>query len=178
MTQARLAKYKESCRELQRQGYLEKGKIPPMPPGRPRDDDEEPLGVSFFRTCVRDADFENLTLPRTFVGRSEVGPISFRSSDLSQSTLCWNDFIKVDFSGCDLSESDLRASIFKRVKFVRANLRKADLRHSDFKHCDFTDADMRGTILARTQGRQLRLSRQQRKAIDWHAEAGEEPEGG
>lgn len=170
--------YAESCQLLQRVGYLDKGEIPPMPPRRPRDGDEEPLGVSFFRTIVAEDNLENLTLPRTFIGRSEVGPISFKNSDLSESTLCWNDFNKVDFTDCDLSSSDLRASIFKRVEFVRTNLRNADLRHSDFKNCDFTGADMQGVELARSQGRQLRLSTLQRKAIDWHTGEGEEPEGG
>ena len=27
--------------------------------------------------------FENMTLPRTFLGRSEVGPVSFKNTDLS-----------------------------------------------------------------------------------------------
>jgi len=68
--------------------------------------------VEFFRTRVSDDKFENLTLPRTFFGRSEIRDMSFRGTDLSESTLCWNDFIAVDFSDCDLSNGDLRASLF------------------------------------------------------------------
>lgn len=170
--------YESSCRLLQALGLLEPGDIPPVPDHRPRHDDEEPLGVSFFRTSVGEGDLENLSLLRTFIGRSEVGPISFRNSDLSESGLCWNDFIDVDFSDCDLPDSDLRASIFKSVKFVRANLRNTDFRRSHFERCDFTDAEMLGAKLARIQAKMVRLSPKQQREIDWQAEEGPEPDGG
>jgi len=175
--QARLS-YEESCRLLQRLGCLGEGTVPPMPARRPRHDDGEPLGVSFFRTFLGEVDLENLTLPRTFFGRSEVGPMSFRNTDLSESSLCWCDLNGVDFTGCDLSDSDLRASQFIKVEFVRADLRNADLRHSIFEGCDFTDADLRGAKLTYLQGAKLRLSDEQKKGIDWRFMGGEEPEGG
>ena len=89
--------YEESCRLLQRLGYLGEGIIPPIPdhPGYdPEKDDEDLLGVTFFRTWVgvgrpfglqpsnpegwvdvAEHDLENLTLPRTFFGRSEISSI-------------------------------------------------------------------------------------------------------
>jgi hypothetical protein len=123
-------------------------------------------------------DLEHLTIPRTFFGRSEISYISFKNTDLSESTLCWNDFIEVDFTEADLSGSDLRASLFKRTAFVRTNLRDADLRRSTFKECDFTAADLRGTKLTHEQGKVLPLSDEQRQAIDWQVSSGEEPPGG
>lgn len=174
---ARLS-YEDSCKLLQRLGYLDDGAVPPMPDHRPQYDDEEPLGVSFFRTFVGEGDLENLTLHRTFFGRSEVGPLSFKNTDLSESTLCWNDFNGVQFTGADLSGSDLRASQFNEVGFIRANLRGTDLRRSSFDECDFTDADMQGAKLTRKQGEELSLSDQQRKVIDWQDSDGDEPPGG
>ncbi len=192
--------YEESCRLLQRLGYLAEGIIPPIPdhPGYdPEKDDEDLLGVTFFRTWVgvgrpfglkpsRPEDdvevgehaLENLTLPRTFFGRSEIGPISFKNTDLSESTLCWNDFIEVNFTDTDLSGADLRASIYRRVAFVRTNLRNADLRRSTFEECDFTAAEMAGAKLTRKQGERILLSDEQRQVIDWQASDGEEPPGG
>src|SRR3954470_12120089 len=114
--------YEQSCLELQQSGWLRAGSLPPLPSKRPAYDDEEPLGVEFFRTQVSDAKFENLTLPRTFFGRSEIKNVSFAGTDLSESTLCWNDFVLVDFSGCDLSRGDLRAALFNSVKFCESSL--------------------------------------------------------
>lgn len=190
--------YEESCKFLRRQVASDTDTddaIPPMPDHRPQIDDEEPLGVNFFRTWlgvgrptglsvpedwvdVPEYALENLTLPRTFFGRSEVGPMSFRNTDLSESTLCWNDFIDVNFTDADLSESDLRASVFTRVAFVRATLRNADLRRSDFVGCDFTDADMTGVKLTRKQGKRIRLSGEQQAVVDWQDADGDEPPGG
>jgi uncharacterized protein YjbI with pentapeptide repeats len=154
--------------------------IPPIPDHRPQCDDEGPLGVSFFRTKVgaSEHDLENLTLPRTFFGRSEVGPVSFSNTDLSESTLCWNDFNKVKFTDADLSGGDLRGSLFIEVDFVRSNLREADLRHSTFEACNFTDAEMKGTKLTRKQGHQLLLSNKQRNEIAWQDSDGKPPPGG
>jgi BTB/POZ domain-containing protein KCTD9 len=169
--------YEASCRRLQERGYLDAGNAPPLLQRRPRFDDEEPR-VSFFRTFVGEGDLEDLTLPCTFFGRSQVGPISFARSDLSRSTMCWNDFTSVDFTECDLSGSDLRAAVFDRVKFTRANLRDADLRGSSFSNCDFTDADMTAAKLTRKQGKALILSQSQRDQIEWCWVDGEEPGGG
>jgi BTB/POZ domain-containing protein KCTD9 len=80
--------YDESCRLLQELGYLDAGKIPPMPDRLPRYDDPEPLGVNFFRTRLETARLDNLTLKRTFFGRSELRSVSFVNTDLSQSNLC------------------------------------------------------------------------------------------
>jgi uncharacterized protein YjbI with pentapeptide repeats len=154
-------------------------------------------GVRFFRTWVgvghlfglRPSDpeewedvaghaLDNLTLPRTFFGRSEISSISFQNTDLSESTLCWNDFIEVNFTDADLSGCDLRASLFRRVAFVRANLRNADLRRSNFEGCDFTAADVAGAKLTRKQGERVHLSDEQRKTIDWQESEGDEPLGG
>ncbi len=191
---ARLS-YEESCKFLQRHHYLDEGAIPPMPDRRP--DIYGGDGVRFFRTWVGvgrpyglapsrpEDDVEvaehalaNLTLPRTFFGRSEISDISFNNTDLSESTLCWNDFIEVDFTDADLSESDLRASIFRQAVFVRANLRSADLRLSTFNECDFTAADMAGAKLTQKRGEEIQLSDEQRKVIDWQENDGDEPLGG
>ena len=173
--------YEESCRLLQRLGYPDagaEGTIPPMPDHLPQFDDEEPLGVSFFRTFLSEGDLENLTLPRTFFGKSEIGPLSFKNTDLSDSNLCWNDFNEVSFESADLSGSDLRASIYNSVRFVRTNLKNADLRMSTFNSCNFTDAGMQGVKLTLEQGAVLNLSNEQRIVIDWQKSDGEEPPGG
>ena len=170
--------YEESCRRLQ-PTYLDENVVPPIPDHLPQYDDEGVLGVSFFRTFLGEGeDLSNLTLPRTFFGRSEINDVSFCGTDLTESNLCWNDFIAVDFSHAVLTKSDLRASLFSEVKFVSANLSGADLRQSSFEDCDFTGADMAGAILTRQQEAQLRLSEQQRMSIAWTAEDGPEPGGG
>lgn len=177
---------------LQRLGYPDVGAdgvIPPIPDHRPRCDDESPLGVTFFRTFVgqdiehgdedaNNRDLENLTLPRTFIGRSYIQHVSFKNTDLSESTMCWNDFTKVDFTDTNLAGCDLRASIFTEVDFVRTNLRNADLRRSNFETCDFTDADMRGAKMTHEQGEEIDLLEQQQQEIDWQDSEGEEPPGG
>ncbi len=193
---ARLS-YEDSYRLLQKLRRLAEGAIRPLPIRRPRFDDDLTHGIHFFRTWVgnvkpfgleaSDPDFEwpteehhleNLTLPRTYFGRSEISRISFKNTDLSESTLCWNDFIEVDFTDADLSECDLRASLYTRTLFVGTNLRNADLRLSTFKECDFTGADLRGAKLTHEQDKALPFTAQQRQAIDWQESEGEEPPGG
>src|SRR5712692_375206 len=119
--------YAESCRILQCRELLETNELPPLPERAPRHDDKQ-LGVSFFRTQIADVTLDGLTLPRTFFARSEIRGVSFRGTDLSESTANWNDFIDVDFSSADLSRADLRGSIFERVSFRGAVLRGTDLR--------------------------------------------------
>jgi uncharacterized protein YjbI with pentapeptide repeats len=176
MAQSR-ASYEDSVRRLQKD-YLEADHTPPMPQRMPRYDDEE-LGVSFFKTFVGEHDdLSNLTLPRTFFGRSEINDALFCNTDLSESCLCWNDFIDVDFSDAILARSDLRASNFTRVKFDRADLRDADLRRSSFDDCTFEGALMDRAVLTHKQAKQLRLTDCQRKVLALTNDEGSEPDGG
>ena len=169
--------YGESCQFLKDQQLLDGDTLPGLPARAPRYDDED-LGVSFFRTQLSGARLEGLTLPRTFFGRSEIRGVSFRGSDLSQSTACWNDFVDVDFGEADLSEADLRASIFQRVSFRGAILRGADLRRTSFTGCTFAGADLAGAKLSRSFTWLFRLSSTQRRAVDWQSGPGPEPDGG
>jgi uncharacterized protein YjbI with pentapeptide repeats len=169
--------YSESCKILQDQHILVLGAPPALPERPPRHDDEN-LGVSFFRTQLADAKLDNLTLPRTFIARSEIRGVSFCGTDLSESTANWNDFIDVDFTSADLSRADLRASTFEHVNFRRAILRGADLRRTAFQNCTFADAELTGAKLNRACSWFFRLSRAQRAAVDWQADSGPEPEGG
>lgn len=169
--------FEDSGRRLQQLGLTDGG-MPRMPSRRPRFDDEDISGVSFFRTLLANTKLDDLTLPRTYFGKSEINAVSFRNTDLSESTLCWNDFKQVDFTDADLSKSDLRAAVFKLVKFVQANLADVDLRHSSFEQCDFTRAKMGRAKLTRKQGQLLSLSDEQRHEIDWQESDGEEPPGG
>lgn len=169
--------YEASCLRLQ-QDYLDAGVVPPLPDHVPQYDDEEPLGVNFFRTEVADDDLSNLTLPRTFFGRSEINNVSFQNTDLSESNLCWNDFIRVDLSSTVLVRGDLRASAFFSTSFQSADLSGSDLRQSTFEDCNFTDARMAGAILTVSQGAVLPLSDQQRAEIAWADSDGDEPGGG
>ncbi len=176
--------YEESYRRLQERGHFPENAVPPIRPQLPSIQDEAPLGISFFRTFVGEEetglieDIANMTLPRTFFGRTEVRQTSFKHTNLSESCLCWNDFIQVDFTKACLSGSDLRASLYDHVLFVQADLSGADLRHSIFDACDFTGAVMKDVKLTHDQGRLLNLLESQRREIDWQDEDGEEPEGG
>ncbi len=150
-----------------------------MPDHVPQPEDEEPLGLNFFRTFVGEgADLGNLTVPRTFFGRSEVSNASFRNTDLSESNLRWNDFTDVDFAEATLASADFRASNYTRVNFTRADLRGADLRRADFEECVFDGAAMDGAVLTRNQGLRLSLSSEQKAAIAWCNDDGPEPSGG
>ncbi len=167
--------YEESCEKL-KPAYI--SETPPLPERRPRYDDEAP-GLSFFRTFLGDGeDLSNLTIPRTFFGRSELNDVNFGNTDLSQSCLCWNDFVDVSFAGADLRDADLRASGFLRVRFNAADLSNADLRHSTFDDCDFEHADLSAAIVSRSQLRSMRLSPEQKAAIDLRWRNGPKPDGG
>ena len=133
--------------------------------------------MSFFRTRLKD-DLSNLTLPRTFFGRSEVRGASFRNTDLSESILCWCDFVRTDFAWSCLRGCDMRAASFEAVRFSGCDLRDADLRRSRFRKCDFSHAILSGARLTRLQGIGLRLSRSQRQSVDWVVGRGPEPDGG
>lgn len=170
--------YEESCRLLLQMGWLEGTDVPPMPTRMPAYNDPEPLGVSFFRTGVWDDEWPTLTLPRTFIGRSEVSHISFRNTDFSESCFCWNDFIDVDLTDARLCHCDLRVSLLRNVRFTGADLAGADLRLSEFTECDFTVTKMQGVKLTREQGQTLVLTDEQQGEVDWQSEDGEEPGGG
>jgi uncharacterized protein YjbI with pentapeptide repeats len=170
--------YEGSCRELQRQKILDEGEIPPLPQQQPRYDDEEPLGVHFFRTQMSDAALEHLSLPRTFFSRSEIRDVSFKNTDLSESTVNWNDFIIVDLTSADLSRCDLRGCAFQDVRFIMASLRHADLCHSGFENCDFTGADVTGAKLTKEAAEALQFSSEQQLVIDAQKDDGAEPDGG
>lgn len=177
MSETRLS-YEDSCVKLQA-GYLEVGVIPPLPDHLPQYDDVGVPGVSFFQTFVGEGDdLCNLTLPRTFFGRSEINDAQFRNTDLTESNLCWNDFTDVDFTNAVLASSDMRASDFVRVKFNAADLSMADLRLSSFESCDFTETAMAGAVLTVEQGKGLVLSEKQRSEISWTSDGGDEPAGG
>ncbi len=171
--------YTASCQKLRELGFFEGDDPLPLPERVPQCDDDGTPGVRFFRTCLEaSADLSALTLPRTFFGRSEIAGTSFAGTDLSESNLCWNDFIEVDFSQADLQRCDLRSSNFEHCRFAGASLRGADLRHSSFDECDFTDADMAGTIVEKAQKAGLSLSAAQSSVVDWRDDAGPEPDGG
>ena len=173
------ASYDESCLRLRELGLLAHDEVPLLPARRPRYDDDQPWGLNFFRTFIEGPkDLSNLTLPRTFFGRSEIRDVSFQGTDLRESTLCWNDFVAVDFRSADLSLSDLRSACFDDVQFAGAILRRADLRRSSFAGCRFDSAVMQGAVLTRAQASRMSLSTVQQAEIDWRDEDGEEPGGG
>lgn len=127
---------------------------------------------------IASAKLEHLTLPRTFISRSEFRASSFRDTDLAGSTVNWNDFIDVNFTGADLSGSDFRACVFNGVKFKKANLVGVDFRYSGFTKCDFSGADLTDAKLTQKVGRSLRLTPEQQGVIDWQSDDGDEPDGG
>lgn len=176
--------YEDSYRILQERGHFPEKDVPPLPLRLPTALDDEPLGISFFRTLVGEEepglveDMGSMTLPRTFFGRTEVRQTSFKNTDLSESCLCWNDFIEVDFTRTTLSGSDLRSSFYDHSLFTQADLSNADLRRATFEACDFTNAVMKGAKLTHDQRDSLNLSESQCGEIDWQDEDGEEPEGG
>src|SRR5450432_2683621 len=171
--------YASSCNRLRELHLLAPEDQAPMPKRLPHIDDEEPLGVSVFRTRLTgNLNLSGLSLPRTFFGLSEINGVSFRNSDLHESNFCWNDFVEVDFAEADLERSDMRSSLFNRVQFVSTNLEGSDLRRSSFIDCIFEGALMRGATLTRQQGETIRLSETQRDEVNWRDEDGPEPDGG
>jgi len=171
--------YEESCGVLRERGYLDASDVPKMANRRPQADDSEFLGVRFYRTFVGEGEkLEDLTLPRTFFGRTEINDASFKNTDLRESYLCWNDFVNVDFSDAVLARSEMRASQYENVRFVRTDLRGADMRLSDYDGCRFDDALMDGAVLTHDQREQIELSDAQQAVIDWRDEDGPEPDGG
>jgi len=168
--------YEDSCAVLTTKGLLE-ATVPPMRDRMPSYDDEEPLGVSFFRTQVEGEDLSRLSLPRSFFGRSLISKSRWTGSDLSESRMCWNDFEDCDFEGALLVGSDLRASNFDRCSFAGADLSGADLRRSNFEECSFAGANVSGVRLTEEQVQGLGLDARQRTSVSIEDE-GEEPGGG
>jgi uncharacterized protein YjbI with pentapeptide repeats len=153
----------------------------PLIPGRmPSDDDGEPLGLSYHKTDLTDADRGGLTMPRTFFGRSGFTRVRFADSDLTESRMCWNDFVECDFGQAVLAGCDLRASIFRRCRFAGADLCRADLRRTTFEDCDFAGADLGAALVGAESGCRLRdsLTREQRADLEWVEDEGPEPPGG
>ncbi|HVZ98920.1 MAG TPA: pentapeptide repeat-containing protein [Caulobacterales bacterium] len=174
---ARLS-FENSVERLRAAGLVARDDTPQIPSRMPRADDEDLVGVRVFRMVVERGDCSGLVMPRSFFGRSEVNAVSFADSDLSESNLCWNDFIDVSFEGADLSRSDMRASLWTRVSFKGADLSGADLRRSFFEACDFSGARMQGVVLTDILEITSALSAAQIAAIAWADEEGPEPDGG
>jgi uncharacterized protein YjbI with pentapeptide repeats len=173
----------ETWRYLESQGET----TPRCPDGRPfvhvamPNHDDEELGFHYFKYRLGDADNSNLTLPRTFFGRSWFIRVSFANSDLRESRMCWNEFAECDFSRADLSGCDMRASHFIGCKFAGAVLRGADLRRSYFEACDFTGADLSNAVAEDEDFQgcvQDFLSGEQWAVLAWSPDEGPEPPGG
>jgi len=169
--------YEDSYRFLQSSGWEGPGDVPPICDHIPRYDDDV-LCLSFFRTFIEDATMENLTLPRTYFSRTQIERTSFQNTDLTESVANWNNFEDVDFSKANLTRFDFRACEILRSKFIEADLTEADLRCCSIDECDFTNANMTRTKLTSATGKTLKLSATQRQQIEWHADDGEEPDGG
>ncbi len=169
--------YEESCRRLEGK-YIEPGTYS-LPRHMPHPYDEQECGIRFFRTMIGEGDdLSHLTLPRTFVGRSEIRQASFRNTDFRESYMCWNDFTDVDFSSAVFAQCDMRASQFTRVNFGMADMTGVDMRQSWFENCSFDGAMLKGAMLTRAQGERRALSDTQRLEISWAEDDGEEPDGG
>ena len=170
--------YPKSIARLQELRLLRSNEAPPMPERMPEPCDEQPLGLGFYKIFVSDVDLSNLSIPRTYFGRSEIKDVCFQNSDLSESNLRWNDFIDIDFTDARLTGADFRASFYARVNFTRADLRGADMRRTHFENCQFENAVMDGAILTRKDGKALALSADQRSVIVWCDDEGPTPTGG
>lgn len=163
-----------TCMPMPRDGQGQ----PFVPARMPSYDDPEPLGLSFFRCSYADADLSNLRLPRTFFGRSSLERLNVQNTDLSESRMCWNDFVDCDFSHADLTGCDLRASIFKGCTFASATLRRAEMRGATFSRCLFTNSDMASARLTYFQRLTLKLSVEQKANIEWSWRRPAQPGGG
>jgi uncharacterized protein YjbI with pentapeptide repeats len=154
---------------------------PHLPSRMPNIGDDSPVNIIFFRTGWQGSDLSHLTLPRMFFGRSSFEKVNFSATDLSDSRVCWNEFIECDFSGADLRGCDLRATDFRQCIFRDADLTGADLRRSPFEACIFEGAKLAGAIAhKRSAAEDLvpLLTKAQRAEIRWVHELGDEPPGG
>jgi hypothetical protein len=153
------------------------GRPRPAPVALPRHDEEDP-GPSLFRTRLEELALVRLTLPGLFIGRSSLEAVDLSKSDLSRSTLCWNDFTRCWLVQCDLSRSDLRASTWLDCDFSRSSLRGCDLRHATFERCRFTGADLACAQIPARLRSALALTRSQAASVTWVDDEGPEPRGG
>lgn len=123
-----------------------------------------------------EADFENLTLPRTLIDGCRFHAVSFRNTDLCLAYLA-AEFIDCDFAGCVLTCADLGRSTFFGCRFTDATLVAAELRGATLDHCDFAGADLTGARLDRALKAALALSDYQRRVmVDWRAPDDEGPD--
>lgn len=152
---------------LEKIGLLSKCSTPSIPETIPKCNDDNSYGINIFRQFIDNVEFENLSMNRTFLSKSEVTNSSFSFSDLSESYLCYNDFINIDFSKANISNSLFRNSIFKNVNFNNANLMNADFKEAQFEDCTFDDAEMTGAIISSTLRKSLILTIEQQKQICW-----------
>jgi BTB/POZ domain-containing protein KCTD9 len=168
--------YEETCQELLADGFVDE--MPSLPPRMPHRYDNESFSFSLYKGGLEECELANLSLPRTFFGRSLLERCNFSNTDWSESRMCWNSFEDVDFSHSDLVSCDLRASLFKIVRFCNSNLTDADLRRSSFERCDFTGACLQGTKITHTQASELSLTDEQCQQVRWYKSPGREPAGG
>jgi uncharacterized protein YjbI with pentapeptide repeats len=168
--------YEASIQALRDRDIIDVAVVPTLPKAMPGPSDAPPFGLSFFRTAVQ-GNLDGLSIPRTLICRSEVSGATFRGSDLSESFLCWNDFIDVDFGDAVLVGADLRSCVFENVAFCRADLRGADLRRCGFTRCDFDHAVLNGAKLSRSARTHVNVSEDQAKVVQW-LDDGPEPAGG
>ncbi|MCG8317752.1 MAG: pentapeptide repeat-containing protein [Pseudomonadales bacterium] len=170
--------FEETIEILRKEKIVFDDQSPRLPEAVPKYDDEDPCGFSVFRMGLEGKDLSDLDMRRTFFAKSEVSDGNFTNTDLSESNLCWNDFISVNFNGAKLSNSDLRASIYDRVNFSNCDLSGSDLRQSDFTNCQFSGANMVGAKLTRNSTLKLTLSAEQMAEVNWQDSEGEAPGGG
>ncbi|HEX7652246.1 MAG TPA: hypothetical protein VF607_01990, partial [Verrucomicrobiae bacterium] len=90
--------FSDSWHRLQKLQLQPAGPVPRPRDEPPRWDDPAPSGLRFHQQLLADLKLSHLSLPFTFISRSEFKQCTFRGSDLSGSVCHWNDFIQVDFT--------------------------------------------------------------------------------
>lgn len=170
--------FKQTVSQLESLGLIPEDQNVSFPETMPQFDDENPIGISFFRTTLADQDLSSLNMMRTFFSKSKINNCDFLNSNLSESNLCWNNFKDVNFEGAQLMGCDLRASKFTNVNFSNCDLSGVDLRRSTFKKCNFENAKMDGAKINSIATPKLPLSAEQKSVVNWQAIDGLEPSGG
>jgi len=170
--------FKQTISHLESLGLIADVNDLRAPERMPQFDDENPTGISFFRTTLVDQDLSSLNMMRTFFSKSKINNCGFQNTNLNESNLCWNNFKDVNFEGTQLKGSDLRASTFTNVNFSNCDLSDVDLRRSTFKRCSFENARMDRAKINSIATPKLPLSAEQKSVVDWQAIDGLEPRGG